>query len=102
MFYLQARVELMNSYLIVKEIKSAFQVCALVAQAELGDANGSSSMTDFYLSCLPNLPWCETSETTQSNILKKEISKPYDITKEEWIFQVLQQHQNLKAQKFFL
>jgi len=55
-------------------------------------------MTDFYLNCLPNVPWSsETSDGTQCNILKKETIKPYDITKEEWISKVFQQHKSLKG-----
>ena len=59
-------------------------------------------MTDFYLNCLPNVPWSsETSDGTQCNILKKETIKPYDITKEEWTSKVFQQHKSLKVQIFF-
>lgn len=97
-FYLQARVELMNSYLVAQEIKSAIQVCALAAQAELGDASGTLSTTDFYLNCLPNLPWSsKTPDATQCSLLKKDTVKPIDTTKEEWISAVLQQHLSLKG-----
>ena len=97
-FYLQARVELMNSYLVAQEIKSAIQVCALAAQAELGDASGTLSTTDFYLNCLPNLPWSsKTPDATQCSLLKKDTVKPIDTTKEDWISAVLQQHLSLKV-----
>lgn len=41
-FYLQARVELFEGRFTVVDLPSAVKICALVAQAELGDSTGMS------------------------------------------------------------
>jgi len=97
-FYLQARVELAKRNLVVRGVASAVQVCALAAQAEFGDANGTSLQSDFYENCLPNLPW-NVSEAQRDSSKKEfpKLSKPLDTEKEEWISQVLKQHYSLKG-----
>ena len=97
-FYLQARVELAKRNLVVRGVASAVQVCALAAQAEFGDANGTSLQSDFYENCLPNLPW-NVSEAQRDSSKKEfpKLSKPLDTEKEEWISQVLKQHYSLKV-----
>jgi len=126
-FFLHARVELLEGHLVVKDLESAVRVCALATQAELGDAAGITTQTDFYLNCLPGLQFCcqgcnqshnasnqpSTSPSRRNgnrqfyfhsnptdtihNSKGRASFLPLDMKKEEWLKQVHQYHQTLKV-----
>lgn len=48
-FFIQARMDLAEGRLIVQDGDSEIKICALVAQAELGDANGMPCQFESYL-----------------------------------------------------
>ena len=72
------------------ELPSAVKICALVAQAELGDSTGMPCQLDFYL----NNCFSHIGDSLSDTVLP---TATFRVTKNEWVAQVLKQHQSLKV-----
>lgn len=84
-------MELFEGRFTVLDLPSAVKICALVAQAELGDSTGMSCQLDFYLNnCFSHIVGSLSDETPLP-------TATFHITKNEWVAQVLKHHQSLKV-----
>ena len=81
---MQAKVDLIEGRLSVTDTVSSVRICALIAQSEMGDSTGMPCQTESYiLGFSPQL--------TVSDI------ESFHASRDDWISQVLQQHQTLKV-----
>lgn len=77
-------MDLVEGRLNVADAGTAIRICALIAQAELGDATGMPSQTESYVHSLPFDLHCE-----QRGL--------FGMSKDEWIMRTLQHHMDLKV-----